>query len=44
MPSFSEKPLSSESLPFEHPQCSIVLWIDIGLDAMEIQRLEAEGE
>ena len=44
MPSLAQITFSAEPLPLEQAERSFILWIDVGLDAMEVEGLEREAE
>jgi hypothetical protein len=44
MPSLAQITFPAESLPLEQAKRSFILWIDVGLEAMEVEGLEREAE
>src|SRR5262245_13273181 len=44
MPSLAQITLTAESLPLEQAERSFILWIDVGLEPMEVEGLEREAE
>lgn len=44
MPSLTQITLSAESLPLEQAERTFILWIDVSLEAMEVEGLERKAE